>query len=61
MLHNIVAIKQFASNLIVSLIIKNKQQLQNIKKKLKRILSYDEQNPNKLEQKISLIKEELKK
>lgn len=31
----------------------------NIKKKLKRILSYEEQNPNKLEQKITYIKNEL--
>ena len=38
------------------LIIKNKQQLENIKKKLKRILSYEQQNPNKLEQKITCIK-----
>lgn len=41
------------------LIIKNKQQLESIKKKLKRILSYEEQNPNKLEQKITYIKNEL--
>lgn len=41
------------------LIIKNKQQLENIKKKLKRILSYEQQNPNKLEQKITCIKSEL--
>lgn len=41
------------------LVIKNKQQLENIKKKLKRILLYEEHNPNKLEQKITYIKNEL--
>ena len=38
------------------LIIKNKQQLENIRKKLKRILSYEQQNNNRLEQKITYIK-----
>lgn len=43
------------------LVIKNKQQIQNIRKKLKRILQFESQNENKFEQKISLIKNELVK
>lgn len=38
------------------LIIKNKQQIENIKRKLKRILQYENQNQNKFEQKITVIK-----
>lgn len=41
------------------LVIKNKQQIEIIRKKLKRILQYEEQNNNRLEQKITLIKNEL--
>lgn len=41
------------------LIIKNKQQIEAIRKKLKRILQYEEQNNNKFEQKITLIKNDL--
>ena len=41
------------------LIIKNKQQLELIRRKLKRILQYEEQNNNKFEQKITFIKNEL--
>lgn len=41
------------------LIIKNKQQIESIKKKLKRILLYEKQNPNKFEQRITYIKEKL--
>lgn len=41
------------------LIIKNKQQIEIIRKKLKRILQFENQNTNKFEQKISLIRDEL--
>ena len=41
------------------LVIKNKEQLKAIKNKLKRILNYEEKNPNKFEQKITLIKDVL--
>ena len=41
------------------LIVKNKTQIRDIRKKLKRILQYEEQNKNKFEQKITLIKKYL--
>lgn len=41
------------------LIVKNKQQIKIIRKKLKRILQFENQHTNKFEQKISLIRNEL--